>query len=255
MLTSGLMAFVKKYCPEAIVSPARGVRSFVRSRLLSKRFGRPQESAIWQRGYAPASIINEPISSISLAHYFDLVLSFDHSDPVAMDCAHSLFIVGSVLARKPRQILELGVGSGYLTKSLLQALRYNMRGSLTTVDNWHDTGGTEPFLAKELGRAGFRVTCSGEEEFVHRAPTDYYDFLISDADHFNSQKWLNQHLRIVKRDGFLFFHDTNQPETFPGLATLTGKIRRLGLPHFHFTENSRQDERCHRGLLFVINKK
>jgi hypothetical protein len=87
------------------------------------------------------------------------------------------------------------------------------------------------------------------------APDNAYDFLISDADHIRSGTWLDQHLRIVEAGGFLFFHDTNQPRTFPSLASIEGQVRERGLPYFHFKESSRPDERCQRGWLFVINQK
>jgi predicted O-methyltransferase YrrM len=191
----------------------------------------------------------------ALTPYFNLVLGFDHANPIAIDCAHNLLIIGSVLARKPRQILELGFGTGYLTKSLMCAINFNTSGALTTVDNWYDTKGEEPHTAKELRAAGLNLVNSGEEEFVRRAPTDFYDFLISDADHYNSLKWVDQYLRVVQHDGMLFFHDTNQPQTFAKLARLEAEIIRRKLPCFHFKQNSRPDERCDRGLLFVINKK
>ena len=62
-------------------------------------------------------------------------------------------------------------------------------------------------------------------------------------------------MRIVGHDGFLFFHDTNQPDIFPGLAEIESQVRQRGLPYFHFKDQSRPDERCERGWLFVINKK
>jgi predicted O-methyltransferase YrrM len=164
-------------------------------------------------------------------------------------------LVGAVLARKPERVLELGMGSGYVTSSLLHALRYNRKGSLTSVDNWFDWNGVEPPFAANLRAQGATVVTSGEEDFVRLAPDDAYDLLVSDADHFKSGGWLDQHLRIVAHDGFLFFHDTNQPRMFPSLATIEGQIRERGLPHFHFKGSSRPDERCQRGWLFVINKK
>jgi predicted O-methyltransferase YrrM len=194
-------------------------------------------------------------SGHALIPYFNLVSAFDHRNPIAIDCAHNLLIIGSVLARKPSQILELGFGTGYLTKSLMCAINYNTSGALTTVDNWYDTQGVEPNTAKELRSEGLNLVNSGEEEFVRRAPTDFYDLLISDADHYNSPKWIDQHLRIVQHDGLLFFHDTNQPQTLAQLAKLEAEIIRRKLPYFHFKQNSRPDERCDRGLLFVINKK
>ncbi|HVX15399.1 MAG TPA: class I SAM-dependent methyltransferase [Pirellulales bacterium] len=187
--------------------------------------------------------------------YFDLLATFNNQNAVAIDLAHNVFLVGSVLARKPARVLELGVGSGYVTRSLLHALRYNRKGTLTSVDNWFDWNGAEPPFAAALRAAGATIVTSGEEEFVRLAPDDAYDFLVSDADHFRSAGWLDQHLRIVEAGGFLFFHDTNQPRMFPGLATIEGQVRERGLQHFHFKESSRPEERCQRGWLFVINQK
>lgn len=113
-----------------------------------------------------------------------------------------------MLSRKPENVLELGIGSGYVTMSLLHALRFNGRGKLTSVDSWFDWRGVEPPGVANLRGAGVNVVTSGEEEFVRAAPADAYDLLVSDADHFRSHLWLDQHLRIVAHDGFLFFHDT-----------------------------------------------
>jgi predicted O-methyltransferase YrrM len=190
-----------------------------------------------------------------LVPYFNLLSSFNNANAVAIDLAHNVFLVGAVLARKPERVLELGVGSGYVTNSLLHALRFNRKGKLTSVDNWFDWKGTEPAFVASLRAAGVNVVVSGEEEFVRSAPDNAYDFLISDADHFKSGSWLDQHLRVVQHDGFLFFHDTNQPRTFPSLATIEGQIKGRGLPHFHFKDSSRPEERCQRGWLFVINQK
>jgi predicted O-methyltransferase YrrM len=190
-----------------------------------------------------------------LTSYFDLLSTFNNQNAVAIDLAHNVFLVGAVLARKPDRVLELGVGSGYVTRSLLHALRYNRKGKLTSVDNWFDWDGAEPPFVAGLRAAGANIVVSGEEEFVRRAFDNAYDFLVSDADHFRSGTWFDQHLRIVEAGGFLFFHDTNQPRTFPSLASIEGEVRERGLPHFHFKESSRPDERCQRGWLFVINQK
>jgi len=190
-----------------------------------------------------------------LATYFKLLTSFNNRNAVAIDLAHNVFLVGAVLARKPHSILELGIGSGYVTQSLLLALRFNQRGRLTSIDNWFDWHGGEPQFVQALRKAGVNIIISGEEEFVRSAPDDSYDFLVSDADHYRSGSWLDQHLRIVQHGGFLFFHDTNQPKMFPSLATIVPEIHERGLFHFHFTESSRSDERCQRGWLFVINAK
>jgi len=60
---------------------------------------------------------------------------------------------------------------------------------------------------------------------VKQSKSDQWDVLISDADHWHSQDWLSDHLRIVRNEGFLFFHDTNQPAHFPGLTTIEHRLK------------------------------
>jgi hypothetical protein len=197
--------------------------------------------------------VSETVSE--LVPLFNLLAGFDHRNVVALDRAHNMFLIGAVMARKPLDILELGIGSAYVTMSLMYAIRYNQRGRLTSVDNWADWGGQEPPGVDALRKGGANIVTMGEEAFVRAAASDSYDLLVSDADHFRSAGWLDQHLRIVRHDGFMFFHDTNSLNAFPGLATIERRIGELGLPCFHFKESSRPDERCDRGWLFVINKK
>ena len=53
-----------------------------------------------------------------LAPYFQLLQDFDHRNIIALDRAHNIFLVGAVLSLKPDEVLELGVGTGYVTSSL-----------------------------------------------------------------------------------------------------------------------------------------
>ena len=89
-----------------------------------------------------------------LVSYARLLARFDDKDNQAMDKAHIQFIIGLVSAMKPQRVLELGIGSGFLTNSLIYALNYNQAGRLTSVDNWHDTAGREPDIADEIRKAG-----------------------------------------------------------------------------------------------------
>jgi predicted O-methyltransferase YrrM len=247
---STLKRLVKNYFPTPVLDLLFKFNDSLRERSLGyQRFVRPSEVSS-SEGSKPRGKPDHP-----LIPFFNLVLGFDHRNPIAIDCGHNILVIGAVLSKKPLNVLELGIGTGYLTMSLVHALKYNQTGQLTSVDNWFDTHGLEPKLAAELRAAGVRVVCSTEEEFVHQAPTDAYDFLISDADHYNSGNWLDQHIRIVEHDGLMFFHDTNLAGVFPGLATLETRVKELGLPYYHFKQNSREDENCHRGMLFVINKK
>ena len=191
----------------------------------------------------------------ALDDYFAFLQEFG-PNPVAIDVAHNLFLIGALVARKPERVLELGIGSGYVTRSLLHGLRYNRRGTLTSVDNFMDWKGAEPPYVREFREMGAEIVAPREEkEFVHATPTDAYDFMVSDADHSRSGTWIDQHLRIVRHDGFMFFHDTNHQTKYKSLKLIGKRIRELGLPYYHFTENSRPDERCDRGWLFAINRK
>jgi predicted O-methyltransferase YrrM len=175
-------------------------------------------------------------------------------DPVALDLAHAALLAGAVASLKPARVLELGVGSGYTTRAVLQALAWNGRGELTCVDNWADWGGREPPHAQALRDAGAVLVTAGESDYLVRCPDDHFDVLVSDADHQQSDRWLDLHLRVVRDGGWLFFHDTANA-SFPNLGLVVRKVEALGLAHRHFTEGSRPDERCERGWLLVINRK
>ena len=190
-----------------------------------------------------------------LDDYFAFLQSFP-PNPVAIDVAHNLLLIGALVARKPERVLELGIGSAYVTRSLLAGLRYNQRGTLTAVDNFLDWKGVPPPYVAELRAAGATIVAPmDEKDFVFAAPTDGYDFLVSDADHSRSGTWIDEHLRIVADDGFMFFHDTNHETKYKSLRLIEKRIKELALPYYHFTRNSRADERCDRGWLFAINRK
>lgn len=192
----------------------------------------------------------------NLQNYFSLILKFKDDNVLALDRCHNIFLIGALLSKKPENILELGIGTAYVTLSLIHAIAYNKKGRLTSVDNFNDWGGQEPEWIDKIKKAGVNVVAPAEEkEFVSNCASDTYDFLISDADHFNSGLWVNEHLRIIQHDGFMFFHDTNLKEEFPNLMLIEKRIKELGLPYYHFTDNSRPDEHCERGWLFAINKK
>lgn len=173
-----------------------------------------------------------------------------------MDYCHYLQIVGSLVAKKPEKILEVGIGTAMLTVGLLMGMRYNQKGHLTCVDNWRDWKGVEPSEIEALREAGVTVVAPVDERtFLSTCATGTYDFVISDGDHYNSGAWVDEYFRITKPEGFIYFHDTNNQDMFPALALITQRVKQLGLPHYHFTQSSRNDERCERGLLFVINRK
>jgi hypothetical protein len=246
MVMKRLKELVKRYTPSLLLDPML--------KMTSARFQRAQG----YDAFVSLDAASGPLPDngrAELVAYANVILGFDNRNPKAIDLAHNLFLVGAVLAFKPRQLLELGIGTGYVTASLAHAVRYNTAGQLTSVDSWLDTGGKEPELAAGLRALGVNIVRSREEEFVRSAPTDTYDLLVSDADHEHSPEWLDQHMRITRRGGLMFFHDTNQPDIYPALATMESKVAALGLPYIHFKQATRPGELCDRGWLFVINQK
>ena len=185
-----------------------------------------------------------------------MIVDFARKGPdqwMAVDPAHCIFLFGTVLARKPHDVLDLGIGTcGYTSRLILQALKYNQRGRLTCVDNWLGFGGSEQEVARVLRSLGAEVVRQAEEDYVKGCPDDSFDLLVSDADHDRSHLWVKDHMRITRHDGFMFFHDTNN-RLFPNLHAIESEIKHL--PYFHFKESTRPDEECERGWLFAVNKK
>lgn len=175
---------------------------------------------------------------------------------VAVDKCHAFHIIGSLISKKPEKVLEVGIGTGFLSAGLLMGIRYNQKGTLTCVDNWQDWNGIEPPEIANLRAAGVNVVAPiAEKDFIMNCPDNEYDFVISDGDHLNSGSWVDEYFRITKANGFIFFHDTNIHDVFPSLSLIEPRVKELDLPYYHFTKNTRPDEHCERGLMFVINKK
>jgi hypothetical protein len=178
------------------------------------------------------------------------------TDPRAMDQCHADLIYGAAVAFKPSRILELGVGTGLITKRLLEAIQFNEVGRLTCVDNWLDTNGKPPdffdALPEPFNTQSPRFRLCDERSFCFGCKSNVYDFLVSDADH--SGDWPQEHFRICTPGALMFFHDTNTPE-YAGLYRLESIVKELGWPCIHFKKSSRPDERCERGLLMVVNGK
>lgn len=173
---------------------------------------------------------------------------------LAIDTAHAAFVFGSVLAKKPAEVLELGIGTGFVSHLILMGLRYNGTGKLTCVDTWADLGHSEPDFITGMRSAGAEIIAPMEEHlFLNDCPSDRFDMLVADADHHRSHQWLEQYQRVVRNGGLLFFHDTNQPSMFPGLAALEERLKELN--PVHFKRSTRPDEKCERGFLFAVNRK
>ncbi len=184
------------------------------------------------------------------------ILSRNEQPGPAIDICHSVLILGSLLSAKPESILELGVGTGFVTNLLLDGITYNQQGNLTCVDNFHDYNGhlQQSTLDKIASRKAKIIAPIEEKLFVINSQTDSYDFLVSDADHEHAGEWVDEIFRIMKPNSFMFFHDVSAPG-YPNLANYITRSKELGKPHYLFNVNSRPNESCQRGFLMVINIK
>jgi len=169
-----------------------------------------------------------------------------------IDVAHNCLIFGVALSSKPENVLELGIGSGYVTRAILYALKFNGKGKLTSVDNWHDWKGKEPAHIEGLRKQNVNVVVMDEGRFVKSQPDNSYDFLISDGDHHRAGGWAKDVFRIVKAGGIIFVHDVSKGG-YSSLRRYAELSKEKRLAHFIFSKSSRKRERCNRGLLMVQN--
>jgi predicted O-methyltransferase YrrM len=174
-----------------------------------------------------------------------------YKNAICIDRAHNALLFGSILSAKPEHVLELGVGMGYATKSILLGLRFNGVGKLTSVDSCRDFENKEPPHFKELKEMGAEIVIQTEEEFTKRQPEGTYDFLVSDADHRHAANWVEGTLKMMKPGSVMFFHDTNW---IPELYSIKNKLKSHGVPSFHFKKSSLPNERCERGWLMAFKE-
>lgn len=169
----------------------------------------------------------------------------------SMDIAHGIFIFGAILAHKPKDILEVGIGSGLISKLIIAGIKYNQLGNLECVDNFKD--GERPQLIDYISENA-KVHIKDEKQFILNC-NKKYDFIISDADHANSHNWLSNYIEIANDDAFLLFHDTNNPNCKNLLSheKFFEKQKTVDII-YHFKKNSLANERCDRGLLVVKKK-
>lgn len=174
------------------------------------------------------------------------------NDVVKIDRNHANFVCALVMCAKPQRILELGFGAGEATRSILAGLRYNERPfEYTVVDNWVDFGGIQPELTRTQEFSAVTFVTSGELEFVkelHGA----YNFIFSDADHYNTQHWFEHvYTNLLSRDGVLIYHDVTNPQ-FPNLLRIYTDTIKNDYDHILLNASSRSDERCGRGMLVIF---
>lgn len=189
----------------------------------------------------------------TIKEFSDFIDSWDWN-PVSIDKNHALLLYGVLTSLKPQTVLEIGIGAGFTSQTILHALKYNGTGNLTCVDNWYDWKGKEPEHAKQLRNMGAEIIAPvSEEEFVKHHKTTY-DVVFVDGDHNNGGKWAEKTYDLVKPGGTLFAHDVLM-ESYPTLTRFQELAEERGYMNITFDKKSKSTEWCHRGLIMVVKNK
>lgn len=181
-------------------------------------------------------------------------MKFDENEHVKIDQAHADLIYGLVVSAKPKNILELGVGGGKSADAIVSAIQYNNQDyKFTLVDNWYDFNFSMPIEIKNKYEKVANIVSSDEKEFVFSCK-EKFDFIFSDADHDATDQWFEYvYSNLLDANGILIYHDVNLFEPiFVNLRSILYKCQDLGLNYFLFNKNSKDLERCHRGLLVIF---
>lgn len=184
-----------------------------------------------------------------------------------IDIAHAMLLFGTILSLKPQKILELGIGTGIVSETILNATKYNgIDYKYDALDNcmiipdwisgaWDRAGGypTRNYIEK-LKNENVNLIGEDEGKYVTNCESNKYDLIISDADHNRAGEWAEHIFRICKPNGIIFFHDVCCKE-YVSLHKYIDYVNQNAIPHYIFNKCSRPDEICYRGWLMVINKK
>lgn len=191
--------------------------------------------------------VNDPLEK-----YANLINFWDNPKKrIAIDKAHNALIFGSVLSAKPKHVLEIGIGTGFVTRAVVCALEWNGCGRLTSIDHAQKTNDVAPQVYDELRNMGVEIIISTEGDFIKKQQPNTYDFLISDADHQHALDWLDETLAMMMAGSIMFWHDTNNTAH---LMQIESMLNNRKIPFFHFKRSSRIDERCERGMVMAFKK-
>ena len=168
---------------------------------------------------------------------------------VAMDRNHIHLIHALITCNKTESVLEIGIGSGLVTNSIIDAFNYNQQQvNLTCVDNFLDWNGNAP-IGFERFQDSIKFIHSNEKEFVSTHKLTY-DFIISDADHHHTNEWVDKTFNLLNPNGILIYHDVTNKD-FPNLFEIVQFAKNNKIRYSLFNKSSLSDERCERGLLVI----
>lgn len=159
---------------------------------------------------------------------------------IEIDKCHRDLIYGLVRASKPKQVLELGFGTGLTNADLIKAIQENEVGELTVVDNFLDWNGQRP---SHIDESGYTLVVDSESHFV-ATTSRKYDLIVADADHNGTDKITYDIVAMLNPRGIAIFHDVCS-NIFPNLQKIVAYLPTAIL----FDKNSVTGEECDRGLL------
>jgi predicted O-methyltransferase YrrM len=176
-----------------------------------------------------------------------------------IDQCHIDLLCGLIKSLKPENVLELGLGSGKSAKNILDALTYNESVyNYTLVENWIDWQFKPQYDQVEFMKEykNTKMIVANECDFVFNT-AEKYDFILSDADHWNTDKWFDYvYTRLLSDTGILVYHDVSLGKGkdiyFKNLDNIYHRCKELNLKYFHFNKSTRDDEECERGLLVIF---
>lgn len=172
------------------------------------------------------------------------------TEEVAIDTNHCNLIYSLIACQKPQRVLEFGFGFGASAYAVSKALEFNQLAfTYTIVESWQENNHVKSEKADAFPLALFVQT--DESEFV-RTCNSQFDFIICDADHDRTQdNWPRIYDDLLAPGGIVIAHDVYN-SSFPKLRNMVTECWKKGLRHVVFNQSSRNDERCHRGLLVVF---
>ena len=176
---------------------------------------------------------------------------YNTPDSVIIDSNHLNLIYSLIICNKPQKSLEIGIGSGAATLKIIQGYEYNQINlDLTCVDNFWDWNGNPPAeLENIINTKNINFIKSNEYNFIV-SNKQKYDFILSDADHNNTDKWVDKTLDMLNNKGILIYHDITNTN-YLNLYSIVEYAEKNNLQHMIFNKNSLSEERCDRGLLVI----
>ena len=168
-----------------------------------------------------------------------------------MDNNHLELIYSLIICNKPQKSLEIGIGSGASTRKIISGYEYNqIKLDLTCVDNFIDWNHNPPENLEHIKQiTSINFINSNEYDFVSNCK-EKYDFIVSDADHQNTDKWVDKTLNLLKKDGILIYHDVTNVD-YKNLYSIIEYVKNQNIQHLIFNKSSLSNERCERGLLVI----